>query len=327
MDALTIQEARDRMNVWGQAGIPFLFVLDFDLKKPVVLELEALKREGIRCAFPGFSQQSDKQSGISISQGLVHNGYPFEAYRHQFERVQEHIRTGNSFLVNLTCSTPVLSDLSLSALYDSVEARYKLLFRDEFLVFSPETFVRIENGRIFAYPMKGTIDATLPDAARMLLENPKEAAEHATIVDLIRNDLSMVASNVQVTRYRYIDEIRTDTGSLLQMSSEISGRLTDDYPAHLGDILCAMLPAGSVTGAPKKKTVEIIQSVETYERGYYTGIFGIFDGVSLDSAVLIRFLEKTSNGLVYKSGGGITAFSDVETEYREMLQKIYVPLR
>ncbi|OGU77880.1 MAG: hypothetical protein A2279_07140 [Stygiobacter sp. RIFOXYA12_FULL_38_9] len=86
-----------------------------------------------------------------------------------------------------------------------------------------------------------------------------------------------------------------------------------------------MLPAGSISGAPKKKTVEIIQNAEKLERGYYTGVFGYYDGNNLDSAVMIRFIEQTAEGLVYRSGGGITFMSDVNSEYQELIDKVYVP--
>ena len=85
--------------------------------------------------------------------------------------------------------------------------------------------------------MKGTIDATLPDAVQTLMNDGKEAAEHATIVDLIRNDLSIVASHVRVERYRYIDVLQTNRGPILQTSSEICGELPEDYKRQLGDIL------------------------------------------------------------------------------------------
>ena len=87
-----------------------------------------------------------------------------------------------------------------------------------------------------------------------------------------------------------------------------------------------MLPAGSVTGAPKEKTVQIIRETEPFERGFYTGICGYFDGESLDSAVMIRFIEKTDNEMVFRSGGGITARSDASSEYLEMIDKVYVPV-
>lgn len=122
-----------------------------------------------------------------------------------------------------------------------------------FYGFSPEIFIRIHNGRIYSYPMKGTINASTPSADRLLINDPKETAEHATIVDLIRNDLSMVAEQVSVSRYRYIDKLQTNQGSILQTSSEIQGVLPDDYLTNLGSIIFQLLPAGSITGAPKKK--------------------------------------------------------------------------
>ena len=209
-----------------------------------------------------------------------------------------------------------------------------------FVCFSPETFVRIKGGRIYSYPMKGTLDASLPNAEKLLMEDRKEAAEHATIVDLIRNDLSRVAEDVRVDKYRYVDVLHTNKGDILQTSSEISGRLPEDYPHHLGEILDAQLPAGSITGAPKDKTMQIIQEAEGYDRGFYTGIMGIYDQGELNSAVMIRFIEeevfpsKTENRMNYeairklyfKAGGGITSKSDCRKEYEEVIQKIYLPI-
>jgi para-aminobenzoate synthetase component 1 len=85
------------------------------------------------------------------------------------------------------------------------------------------------------------------------------------------------------------------------------------------------LPAGSISGAPKKKTIEIIRQAEITERGYYTGIFGIFDGSALDSGVMIRFIEQKNDQMIFRSGGGITVNSQPEQEYREMIDKVYVP--
>jgi para-aminobenzoate synthetase component 1 len=174
--------------------------------------------------------------------------------------------------------------------------------------------------------MKGTIDASIPGAADIILRNKKEEAEHITIVDLIRNDLSMVSSNVRVERFRYLDEIRTNHKTLLQVSSEIVGDLPEDYHSRLGDILVTLLPAGSVSGAPKKKTLEIIADAEQEKRGYYTGVVGYFDGENLDSGVMIRFIEQAGKKMYYRSGGGITTQSDAEIEYQEVMDKVYVPV-
>ena len=87
-----------------------------------------------------------------------------------------------------------------------------------------------------------------------------------------------------------------------------------------------LLPAGSISGAPKQKTVEIIQEAESGPRGFYTGVFGYYDGKALDSGVMIRFIEKENDTFYYRSGGGITSKSDLESEYKELIQKIYVPI-
>ena len=143
----------------------------------------------------------------------------------------------------------------------------------------------------------------------------------------MRNDLSQIATEVHVARYRYVEEIHTHRGALLQTSSEIVGRLPENYLSQLGDILMPLLPAGSITGAPKRATVQSIAEAETYDRGYYTGIMGCFDGTSLQSAVMIRFVEQQSDGsLVFKAGGGITTRSDAKSEYQELLDKVYAPL-
>jgi len=102
--------------------------------------------------------------------------------------------------------------------------------------------------------------------------------------------------------------------------------MPEKYNEILGEIILKLLPAGSISGAPKKKTVEIIKDIETEKRGYYTGIFGHFDGKNLDSCVMIRFIEKNNDRLYYRSGGGITIYSDPEKEYKELMDKIYVPI-
>ena len=165
------------------------------------------------------------------------------------------------------------------------------------------------------------------NAKYKILNDKKESAEHATIVDLIRNDLSIIADKVTVSKYRYIDTITTHQGKLLQVSSEIKGILPENYLNTLGDIIFKLLPAGSISGAPKRKTVKIITEAENYDRGFYTGIMGIYDGKKVDSAVMIRFIEQNAQGkYLFKSGGGITAKSKIHNEYNEIKQKIYVSI-
>lgn len=310
------------INEMGEAAKPFLFIVDFHAREGFVIAKDKLDNKFIRFA---FHDNSEKKHSDNLSEWKI-DPVLQEEYARRFAYVKQQIQAGNSFLTNLTQPTKVSTNLSLEEIYDNSYAPYKLWLKDQFLVLSPETFVQIENGIIKTFPMKGTIDASIPDAETIILNDVKEMAEHATIVDLLRNDLSMVAENVQVTRYRYVEKIKTLQKDLLQVSSEISGVLPESYRSHLGDIIFKLLPAGSISGAPKPKTLEIIEKAEGYERGFYTGVCGCFDGERLDSAVMIRFMEQTNDGLMYKSGGGITFQSEMEKEYEELIQKVYVPV-
>jgi para-aminobenzoate synthetase component 1 len=318
-------EVIEKMNKWGKESIPFLFIIDFEIQNPLVFRIDEINHDEILFQ---LNENTNYHLNTIANEDIIFKKFPisFEEYSRQFDNIIHHIALGNTYLLNLTCATPIETNLSLSDIYQHSVSKYKLLFRNQFVCFSPETFISISNGKVRSYPMKGTIDADIENAAEIIMNDPKETAEHYTIVDLIRNDLNMVAKNVTVEKFRYIDTIKTIHKNLLQVSSVISGDLSPDYPSRIGEIIFSLLPAGSISGAPKKKTVDIILETETYQRGYYTGIFGYFDGQNLDSAVMIRFIEKTSDGLIYKSGGGITSFSDKASEYNEMIDKVYVPI-
>ncbi|MCW4078267.1 aminodeoxychorismate synthase component I [Segatella copri] len=386
------QEIIDKINQLASQDEPFLFVINYQGDKAFIRLLSGINPEECLFDFEGRGNLSHAwketwKEGTSekeiwkeeISETTWQIEPPlYEDYERSFNIVKSNIMAGNSYLTNLTCRVPVSCNLSLEDIFHRAKGKYKLLLRRKrtqaedkahlkeenieenltpFVCFSPETFVRIKGGRIYSYPMKGTLDASLPNAEKLLMEDRKEAAEHATIVDLIRNDLSRVAEDVRVDKYRYVDVLHTNKGDILQTSSEISGRLPEDYPHHLGEILDAQLPAGSITGAPKDKTMQIIQEAEGYDRGFYTGIMGIYDHGELNSAVMIRFIEeetspvdfetdgeknfKASEGkgdeasegkrdeasrkLYFKAGGGITSKSDCRKEYEEVIQKIYLP--
>ncbi|MDF9799926.1 para-aminobenzoate synthetase component 1 [Catalinimonas alkaloidigena] len=320
------QRCRQRMNTLGANGTPFLFAIDFLIKKPIIIPLQEIDRGQLLYNFDGRTNASHSSAATELKP-LVFEKFPvdFATYQRSFNTVMHHLKAGNSFLVNLTLPTPIAINRSLVEVFYQSKARYKLWYKDQFVVFSPESFIKIRGREISSYPMKGTIDSSIPNAQEKLLSDPKEMAEHVTIVDLIRNDMSYFASDVQVKRFRYVEEVETYRGKLLQVSSEICGQLAENYREQLGDILMSMLPAGSISGAPKPKTLEIIREAEGYERGHYSGVMGIFDGQNVDSAVMIRFIEKQGRQYVYKSGGGITARSRAETEYQELIDKVYVP--
>ena len=322
---MSISKFIDQLNEWGRKQVPFLFLIDFEMQKPKVWRLDQVNSDEILFSLNGYS---NAQENSALLKNIQMDSFPisFEEYKTKFDFVHKRLSYGDSFLVNLTVKSPIVISTSLRDLFYLSEAKYKWMLKDEFLCFSPETFVQIKDGRIFSYPMKGTIDASLPNAKRELLENKKELAEHITIVDLIRNDLSRVATNVTINHFRYVEEIKSRHKKLLQVSSEIAGDLPADYAKRLGSIIVSLLPAGSISGAPKPRTIEIIQEAEGEKRGYYTGVFGYFDGKNLDSGVAIRYIEQDGANTFYRSGGGITSQSSAMDEFNEVIQKIYVPI-
>lgn len=298
-------------------SVPFFFLTDFEGDNLTCYPLDTLEQEDIEFSFHA--------TGMPHQTTLVKHPVTFQEYREKLERVQEYIRRGETYMLNLTQPTRVECPDTLSEIYRKANAPYKLRFKDHFVCFSPEKFIEIIDDTIYTYPMKGTIDASLPNADSTILHDEKEMAEHLMAVDLLRNDLGIVANGITVEKFRYIEKIHAGEKTLLQVSSKISGKLAPNWRSHISKTLHSLLPAGSISGTPKKRTVAIIKEIEGYARGYFTGIFGYFDGKNLYSAVMIRFLEKTDEGFVYKSGGGITIESDPKKEYEELIDKIYIP--
>lgn len=325
MELLNKDDTRTKINDLTSAGIPFLFMVNFNAEQGVVVQLTDLMQSDIACCI------KDTELGRKVKcseECTTFNIQPisFNTYRKSFDNVQQHIKHGDTYLLNLTFASSLGKELKLETIYKQAKAPYKLLFGNQFLFYSPEPFIRIEHNQIYSFPMKGTISASVPNAAHILMENKKELYEHYTIVDLIRNDLSMVSSGVEVQRFRYIETLITDKGSILQTSSQISGNLPDNWKMNFGDILFRLLPAGSICGAPKEMTVGIIKESELSDRGFYTGVMGVFDGKDVDSCVIIRYIERGEDGCYYyRSGGGITSLSLAEEEYSELITKVYVP--
>lgn len=315
----------EKLNQLGKTNIPFFFLIDFTMQKPLVFELNKIP-DNVFFEVPGYKKLPNKIEKLPKSLFFDKKPLNILAYKHAFDGVMEHLKHGDTYLLNLTFPTKVRSNLNLKKIFDHSHSMFRLFYKDRFVCFSPEIFIRIKNGIISSYPMKGTIKASIPNAEKNILSNPKEFAEHNTIVDLIRNDLSMVSKNVRVKRYRYIDHVQTHQGDILQVSSEVVGKLEKDYPSKIGSILYSLLPAGSISGAPKKITTDIILKNEVYDRGYYTGVFGVFDKQNLESAVMIRYIEKKNGQFFFKSGGGITAMSKMQEEYEELCDKVYLPI-
>jgi para-aminobenzoate synthetase component 1 len=324
---LNKEEACRWMNRSGREKKPFLFAINYACSECRVWPLDGVPCESVFYKIGTETNATSIEDAPSLNEpALTFKAEKAEDYHRRFQIVHDNLYLGNSFLVNLTSRIPIKTSLSLKGIFSVSEAKYKLWLKDELVCFSPETFLQIDEGVISCCPMKGTIKAESPQSLQLLMEDKKETAEHATIVDLIRNDLSMVANHVHVERYRYADLLHTDRGDLWQTSSRITGQLPEDYRSHIGDILFSQLPAGSITGAPKPKTMDIIHQAEPFDRGFYTGVMGLYRDGSLDSAVMIRFIDKENGQLFFKAGGGITARSDWKKEYEEVIEKIYVPI-
>ena len=190
------QDFIQQANQFGETKNPFFFLIDFEQQKPILYPLNEMAEQGIFVQFPDYTN-------VNWREDLPHKTSPmppfhlhkqpmdFAAYQKGFDLVQQEQHFGNSYLLNLTYPTPIETHYSLCQLFQYSQAKYKLLFKDQFVCFSPECFVNLYDNHIFTYPMKGTIDATLPHAQATLLNNQKEQREHYTIVDLMRNDLAL----------------------------------------------------------------------------------------------------------------------------------------
>ena len=307
-----------KISTLAAQGTPFLLISDFTAKTILVYTQEELIGQDIVFSFTPTTQQQP----VNLTKSPI----DYATYKEGFDKIIEHIKAGETYLLNYTCSTPIQTSLTLHQIYQKAHAKFKLRFKNQFVCFSPERFVKIEENTISTYPMKGTINAAVKNAKEKILADQKEMAEHIMVVDLLRNDLGIVASNIKVEDFRYIDQLQTGDKTLLQVSSKVIGTLPEDWRQNFGETLNQLLPAGSISGTPKKSTLKIINEVEMHERGFFTGVFGYFDGKNFDSAVMIRFIEQNQQGtLTYKSGGGITLESNCENEYQEMIDKIYIP--
>lgn len=315
----------DLMDDLSLKKVPFFFMVDFLLEKVEVFQENEIEEESLLIDFQNFkNMKTTEAENAEIELKILSESA--EIYRKGFDFVQENLRQGNSYLTNYTMKSEIAINLTLKEIFYHSKAKYKVWYNDEFVFFSPETFVEIIDGQIYTHPMKGTIEASIENAVEILKNDVKEKAEHFTVVDLLRNDLSMVADEVQVDEFQRIDFIKTQQKDLYAMSSKISGKLKPEFQNKIGTVMKTLLPAGSILGAPKPKTLEIIAEAENYDRGFYTGVCGWFDGENLDSCVMIRFIEKENGKLFFKSGGGITHLSKFADEYKEMKNKIYVPI-
>lgn len=253
-----------------------------------------------------------------------------EDYQTVIERMRNYIREGHIYIANLTHtfqsrfqSDPLLTYETLRKRNPAPFSAYLPLHGFSVLCSSPERFLKVKNGQVQTRPIKGTIPrgSTPEEDAhnRMLLEgSEKDKSELLMIVDLERNDLSKVCKpgSVKVTELFQIEEFAT----VFHLVSTVIGTLDDSYTAV--DCLKAAFPGGSITGAPKKRAMEIIDELEATRRNLYTGCIGYFgfDGAA-DFNIIIRSILLKDQTAYIGVGGGITWESEPLKEYEETIAK------
>lgn len=260
-----------------------------------------------------------------------------ERYLEMIHRAQDFIAQGDAYQLCVTTSLSLSAHVDPVALHrvmrESNPTHHQALMRFEDVTLvsaSPETFLSVSaGGEIITRPIKGTRprgatpeqDATL---SAELLESDKERAENLMIVDLMRNDLSRVCEtgSVRVPELLVVESYAT----VHQLVSTITGQIRGGL--DLLDVLEATFPAGSMTGAPKKRAVEILQELEGHPRGLYSGTYGVWraDG-SAEFAMTIRTAIVGPDSLTVGVGGGITALSEPAEEIREVGIKAQAFLR
>ena len=241
-------------------------------------------------------------------------------------RIQAWIAAGDTYQINHSYRVYGEAYGSPLALYARLRerqpGRYGAFIEDghrAVLSQSPELFIRRSGDTLIAEPMKGTADAALAQANE-LANDPKNQAENVMIVDLLRNDLGRIAQTGSV-HVPALFEVKQH-GQVLQMTSTVQAKPRANL--RIEDVLRAVFPCGSVTGAPKKRSMEIIQALEDQPRGWYCGALGWFDpNGDFAMSVPIRTLQmdhdpkSDSSSFVLGVGAGITIDSDADTEYQE----------
>jgi anthranilate synthase component I len=246
------------------------------------------------------------------------------------ETAKEHIRRGDIFQVVLSQTFEANFSGDTFALYRKLRTSNAspYMFYMDFDTYtvlgtSPESLVKVQNGMVTTNPIAGTKPRgkTMQEdeaIARALLEDEKEIAEHKMLVDLGRNDVGRVAQigSVKVTKYMEIERYKF----VMHIVSEVTGKLRAD--AHLVDVLASSLPAGTVSGAPKIRAMQIINELEQRKRGIYAGAIGYLSvSGNMDLALAIRTMVVKENKAYVQAGAGIVYDSIPEDEYEETLNK------
>ncbi len=291
---------------------------------------QALRKKIVNCIklTQEQSSKSTAQTPKSLPDLHWYKSQTFAEYAGAFERIQDYIKNGDCYQVNLTQRFQAKSSEHAADLYfatrENIQTPYSCFFSfsetQHLLSFSPEQFISIHNRTIESRPIKGTIKNNgLAENKTLLLNSTKNQAENVMIVDLLRNDLGKVcqAKSVHVPELFKVETYK----NVHHLVSHIKGKLKPDVSEM--DAFLSCFPGGSITGAPKIRSMEIIKELEKHSRSAYCGsVFYLNHDGHFDSNILIRTVIKHNEDLYCWAGGGIVADSELEDEYQESLTKV-----
>ena len=325
-------------NLWM---INFGLVLEFDHNKKIVTKFStkpSLQLPFLSQCEPEFYsskgnldlQYGDGKKNKSIQ--LLNSNFTKKEYLQKVKTIQTHIKNGDLYQANLTRKffgkffqkpqNPFDIFLKLTKESPANYSAFLKLGENYIISSSPELFLKINQDQVLSRPIKGTAkrfkDKKLDAKSKRDLQNSlKEQAENLMIVDLVRNDLSKycVAGSVEVQNLFKVSSYKT----LHHLSSDISGIKNSQY--NNLDVVKSCFPAGSMTGAPKIKAMEICGELEKQNRGVYSGAVGFIDSKACELSVVIRTLIVQENKFEFQVGGAITFDSDPEKEWQETMNK------
>jgi len=266
-----------------------------------------------------------------VSTGLLREALSRDEYHQRFKKVQSYLQEGDCYQVNLTnrFDTPVVGDawqsyLKMRSMSSAPFGAFMNFPFARVLSNSPEQFIESVEGNIQTKPIKGSRPRDLitkskdDELAKELEHSTKDQAENVMIVDLLRNDLGKVSETGSVS----VPELfSVETyANVHHLVSKVTGRLKLNY--HVTDLLAACFPGGSITGAPKKRAMEVIDELEKYTRGVYCGAIGWIDYAgNMQTNIAIRTMTYSHGRVYFSAGGGIVIDSNEEDEYQELMNK------
>ena len=316
-------------------------VIAFDHYKQKIVLIVNICTENLETEYArGMNVLSEMQAlikkGKAVSSAPAHLKSDFKAlfsedeYCRMVDKAKEHIREGDIFQVVLSNRFEADFEGSLFDTYRVLRtlnpSPYMFYFSGSDLEIagaSPETLVKLKDGKLYTFPLAGTRPrgATDEEDAALekdLLSDKKELAEHNMLVDLGRNDLGRISKVGTVSVDQYMAVLRFS--HVMHIGSTVSGDICDGRSGL--DAINAVLPAGTLSGAPKIRAMQIINELEQNKRGIYGGAIGYLDFAgNMDTCIAIRIAYKKNGKVFVRCGAGIVADSDPASEYQECLNK------